>query len=343
MRMAGPLGGAQDVGAGRRRAVTPVLVALLLSVAVSGCGLKGDVRLAQARAQASSQPSADPATATAAPSPSAASPSPSPSPSSTPPATSRAEPSPTAAPTPRTAAALVGRWHVDGPGVAPGTALVLGEELALFLPCGVLDGGWEADGPQGLFVALTFGGDSTCFSDGSDPAPSWLTGARRFAVDGDARTLLDAADRPLVRLRPGARPTVGPNRSSSAAAEPQLTPRLRARLADPAPLPADARPVTPEQLQRRWVPVEVEEAAVELRFGSDGRYTGSDGCNGAGGRYVLGRHGRLLAAGGPSTSMGCRGAPVGYWVDAAARAGLVDGDLVLYDADAQVLGRLRAG
>jgi heat shock protein HslJ len=339
MRMAGPLGGAQDVGAGRRRAATPVLVALLLAVAVSGCGLKDDVRLAQARTQASSQPSADLGTATAAPSPTAASPSPSRSPAATP----RVDPSPTAPATPRTAAALVGRWYVDGPDVAPGTALVLGEELSLFLPCGVLDGAWEADGPQGLFVALTFGGDSTCFTDGSDAAPSWLTAARRFAVDGDARTVLDGADRPLVRLRPGARPTVGPNRSGSAAAEPQLTPRLRARLADPAPLPADARPLTTEQLQRRWVPVEVEAPAVELRFGSDGRYTGSDGCNGAGGRYVLGRHGRLLAAGGPSTSMGCRGAPVGYWVDAAARAGLVDGDLMLYDADAQVLGRLRAG
>lgn len=232
---------------------------------------------------------------------------------------------------------------MDGPGVVPGTALVLGEDLAVFLPCGVLDGAWEADGPQGLFVAVLFGGDSTCFTDSSDPAPAWLLRARGFAVDGDGRTLLGDDERPLVRLRPGARPSRGPNRSTDSGAEPHMTPRLRARLADPAPLPPGTRAITPEQLQRRWVPVEVAVATVELSFGRAGAYAGSDGCNGVSGRYVLGRQGRLLTAGGPSTAMGCHGAPVGYWADSATRAGLVEGDLVLYDADAQVLGRLRPG
>lgn len=316
------------------------LVAVLLLVALPGCGLKAQARTDAERLRVAG--TASPASSPSALASPVASLPPSPAPPSAPPAASpTAAPAPS--PEPRDPLALVGRWHVDGPGIAAGTALVLGEELHVFLRCGVLDGTWEADGPQGLFVAMTYGGDSACYPAGQDPSPDWLDDARSFAVEGEQRTLRDAAGTVLVRLRPGARPTVGPNRSDQAAAEPQLTPRLRERLAEPAPLPPGAEPISAAQLQRRWVPVDVANPKVELVFAADGRYSGSDGCNGEGGRYALGRQGRLVGIGGPSTAIGCDGAPVGSWVDRAGRAALVDGELVLYDADAQVLGRLRPG
>ena len=325
-------------------------MAIAAALLLTGCGLKDRPpaeRLAVAEPSPGSTPVATAPAPTAEPSVGPASPSSSPSalsvrPSpSAPPAS--APPASAAPADPSEALALVGRWHVDAPGAAAGTALVLGEDLAVFLPCGVLDGAWEADGRQSLFIASTYGGDSTCFAGPGSPTPTWLTAARGFAVDGEQRLLLDAAGRAVVRLRPGARPTVGPNRSEDAAAEPQVTPELRARLADPAPLPRDARPVTPEQLQRRWVPVDVGNAKVHLTFSAGGDYTGSDGCNGQGGRYALGGQGRLLATGGPSTAIGCDGAPVGAWADGAARAGLVGEELVLYDSAGEVLGRLRTG
>lgn len=235
---------------------------------------------------------------------------------------------------------LVGRWHVEGDGVEPGTALVLGEQLAVFLPCGVLDGAWEADGESGLLVAGSSSGDGPCFGpDGRQPLP-WLDGARRFAVDGDVRTLLDASGRVLATLRPGARPTVGPNRVADAAQEPEVSGELRAGLAAAAPLPAGVRPATATDLLRRWRPVGVQNAEAHLLFAADGGFTGSDGCNGQSGRWTLGAAGRLLATSGPQTLIGCEGAPVGSWVDQAGRAGVVDGDLVLHGRDGALLGRL---
>lgn len=331
-------------GAREFRPMRMLTAAVLVGGLASGCGLKGAGSSPEPLQVAAPEPetSSQVETPAASPKPPLPTPSPPASPVPTPSRSVNAETSPAAPEGPRSALALVGRWHVEGPGVANGTALVIGEELALFLSCGVIDGGWEADGRQGLFVASTYGGDSNCFSPNkSDPWPSWLKRSRGFDVDQEQRTLLDVDGHVVARLRPGARPTVGPNRISDSVAEPEVSPRLRARLADPAPLPQEATPVTPQQLQRRWASSTVSNPRVEVSFTADGGYSGSDGCNGVGGGYALGREGRLVTTGGASTSIGCDGAPVGYWVATAARAGLVGADLVLYDQDGKVLGRLR--
>ena len=235
---------------------------------------------------------------------------------------------------------LVGRWHVEGDGIEPGTTLVLGEQLAVFLPCGVLDGSWDADREQGLFAAGSSSGDSACFGPAQRQPLSWLEGARGFDVVGEVRTLSDAGGRVLATLRPGAQPTVGPDRSEVYAQEPEVTEALRAGLTAAAPLPAGVRPAAAEDLLRRWRPVGVQNVEAHLLFAADGDYTGSDGCNGQGGRWTLGTAGRLLGTSGPQTAIGCEGAPVGGWVDQAGRAGIVDGDLVLHARDGALLGRL---
>lgn len=235
---------------------------------------------------------------------------------------------------------LVGRWTVTGPDVPPGASLYVADSMAVFLDCGVLDADWAADGPQGLFVASSSSGDGACFPASGSPALPWLTRSSRFDVQGVDRVLTGADGAVLARLSPGPRVTPGPDRVDVDAAPPTATPGLRARSADPAPLPDSEVAPTSAQLSGRWIPVGKQETNAFLAFAGDGTYRGSDGCNSAGGRYALGDRGRLLATTGASSSVGCDGAPVNGWMHEAARAGLQSGQLVLHDTDGRVVGRL---
>lgn len=154
------------------------------------------------------------------------------------------------------------------------------------------------------------------------------------------RVLTGADGAVLARLGPGPRVTPGPNRMDVYAAPPTVTPDLRARSADPAALPDSEAAPTLEQLSGRWIPVGKQNTNAFLAFAADRTYTGSDGCNTAGGRYAVGGGGRLLATAGPSTLADCDGAPVGGWMREAARAGLQSGELVLHGTDGDVVGRL---
>lgn len=110
--------------------------------------------------------------------------------------------------------------------------------------------------------------------------------------------------------------------------------------ARPALVPAEAM-----GLIGRWVPVSGAGAASPrppfIEFGADGRWTGSDGCNGYGGRWTVGRDGAFHATAGPSTMMACDGEPVGRWMTSAERAGFVRDQLVLHSAAGVEQGRLR--
>ena len=76
----------------------------------------------------------------------------------------------------------------------------------------------------------------------------------------------------------------------------------------------------------------------------DGRtWTGSDGCNGNGGGWMLDDGGRVLATAGPQTLMGCDGEDLAGALVSARRAGidLSDGEvLVLLDGDGTQRARL---
>lgn len=261
------------------------------------------------------------------------------------PASQATSPEPTRNPVSSDPLELVGQWFLDAEGEDPGSAISLDEEMTLFRGCGVMDGQWEADGQQGLFVAASAGGDGECFKGNGPPMLPWLDAAVAFRIDGDNRRLLDSAGSTVAVLRPGAKPTVGPNRSRDVYERPpSVTPEMRTEAQEPSALPVGVRPAEQQDLVgRRWRPVEVDPSSqAHLAFRADGRWLGSDGCNGHGGRYVLGREGRLLSTGGPSTLIGCKGAPVGGWMSRTTRAGVRDGDLLLYDHDGDLLGELTA-
>ena len=175
---------------------------------------------------------------------------------------------------------LVGRWQLSATGLPKGTSLILGDDLVLFLPCGVVDGSWRAVAPEGLFVGLLIGADQGSQEATDQP---WLAAARGFRVDGLNRALLDAQGNVVATLRPGATPTVGPNRSRSFAAVPAVNAREVRDAKDAAPLPPGVVPPTAEQLQRRWVPsIDHSAGKAYVSFDADGTWRGSDGCNGSG-------------------------------------------------------------
>jgi hypothetical protein len=203
----------------------------------------------------------------------------------------------------------------------------------------VIDGEWRAEGRDRLFVGSTFGGDQSCL----DSSPGlkrvdWVVRAASFGASGENRVLMDADGAKVAVLRPGAQPTTGPNRAGSYAEYPAITARMRAAALEPAPLPPGAEPVTAQRLTGRWVPVNKPDSKAYVVFEDTGSWRGVDGCNGVGGRFSVGRGGRLLATTGPTTLVGCENSRLPDWVASAGRAGFTQGRLVLYDASGTKLG-----
>jgi hypothetical protein len=244
-------------------------------------------------------------------------------------------------------AGLVGLWRVIGAaGEQDGAILRLADgQLSIWRDCGVLGGGWRAD-PAGNFLGSVDSSSGRCRL-GSDPQPGWLSRVARFRTAGAGRLLLDPAGGTVARLLPGTRPAHRPDIADSESAPPVVTAELRRRLAPAAPLPAGLRAATAAELARRWVPADGAGAGsprppyAELK--PDGTWSGSDGCNGQGGRWAAGADGALLAVAGAQTAIGCNGVDVGSWLAEAARAGLAGDELVLLDRSGRELGRLRAG
>jgi hypothetical protein len=165
----------------------------------------------------------------------------------------------------------------------------------------------------------------------------------------------------VARLVPGGRPKVDADTAPSEGEPPVPTDALRRMLAPAAALPAGLRPAAAADLVGRWVPADRPEDRTpwpsHVTFAADGDWTGSNGCNGQGGRWLAGPAGSFLAVAGPQTLMGCVPvarparaaapgvhAPVdGSWLTAASRAGLAGEELVLLDRSGRELGRLRSG
>ncbi|HUS23005.1 MAG TPA: META domain-containing protein, partial [Aeromicrobium sp.] len=120
---------------------------------------------------------------------------------------------------------------------------------------------------------------------------------------------------------------------------PTITAPMRAAALEPPPLPAGSEPATAQQLTGRWVPANKPDSRAFVAFEDSGTWHGSDGCNGAGGRFAVGSGGRLLTTAGITTAVACENSRLPSWVDDASRAGFTRGQLVLYDASGNELGQ----
>jgi hypothetical protein len=223
--------------------------------------------------------------------------------------------------------ALLGSWTLAGVAGEDGTEVQLEPSaLSVKRSCGELSGSWRA-GPSGLFIGYVFGSSGCAFT--SDPNPAWLRRVASFRVEGAGPVLLDGQGGVVARLeRKGAAPKVDDE--------------ARRAFGPAAALPSGLTPAGREALAGRWTPAGAggrDRPYVE--FHAEGGWTGSDGCNGQGGRWTAGADGALLAVSGASTLIACDGVPVGGWLERTRRAGLAGGALVLVDAEGKEIGRLQ--
>ena len=165
-----------------------------------------------------------------------------------------------------------------------------------------------------------------------------------FGSDAKTPVLRDRDGQTVARLLPGGRPSLGPDDDTSLGEPPVPGDRVRAARVPAAPLPAGLEPADRAGLTGRWLPAGKRHGtgddAPHLAVEDDGRWQGSDGCNGQSGGWTVGPDGAFLATVGPQTLIGCDGVDVGDWVSRAARAGLDGRTLVLLDRSGKELGRL---
>jgi heat shock protein HslJ len=229
---------------------------------------------------------------------------------------------------------LVQLWRVDAPGETDATWLSLGEGVTLWSSCGTAVGSWRAT--DSLFIAgMTGSIQPWCEADAA--FPGWLENATgwRLATPGHVQ-LLGADGAVLAKLSIDGTPppsTDAPGLNTPPAVTDLMTDALR----DPLPLPSVATPVT--ALSGRWIPSDASPGRSPfVEFGADHTWTGSDGCNGAGGRWLLGTDGLILTTSGASTAIGCENSNGPRWVGQAFRVGMVGDALTFYDANVKELG-----
>jgi hypothetical protein len=268
-------------------------------------------------------------------------------------------------------AALVGWWRVEGT-----------QQVVLIDPVGLeirdaelttgggltVNGSWRAD-PDGRLLAfadLVFG-PAILFAPDAMPeaaaeyAPDWLAKAAGYRVDGDHRIVLDGHGVEVARLVPE------PPVEGSGVVDPgrAITEAEQHRFGPAAPVPPGLRPAERADVVGGWVPEGVPTSSAGIAqdsswsggtpqgsptspfvaFAEDGSWTGSDGCNGTGGRWLADTGGAFLATGAAvSTLMACDTmVDVGAWVGATRRVALDGQVLVLLDVDGTTIGRLVRG
>lgn len=236
---------------------------------------------------------------------------------------------------------LVNLWRVTGAvgEEDPAWLRLDADEFQLWRACGMIMGSWRASDP--LFLAAPSGGMGDCVTT-TMPEVEWLESVTGFQVSPDGYDLVDAAGAVVASLSIDGAPEPIPNAAEFYTQPPELTEQVHAAFRAAASLPAGLTPATDAVLLGRWVPVAYAGTTdPHALFEADGTWTGSDGCNGGSGRWVVGADGEFLATSGPSTLMACEGALVPSWVAQATTAGInSDGWLLLFDASGTEIGRL---
>jgi heat shock protein HslJ len=230
---------------------------------------------------------------------------------------------------------LAGAWKVDAADLVPDTVLTLSTKLEWDTPCGKWFGSWRAD-EAGAFAGMLEGweGDDCQPPHDGDPTPGWLRQASSYRVDGPAAELLDVDGQVVARLSaeaaPSSKPSVDPVRAGLRASE---------------PLPSGLVAADRETLIGRWSPVGSEGSDRPqppfLEIATDGSWSASDGCNGSAGRWSLGEQGSLVAVSGPATDIGCNNIETGGAFAGATRIGFDGAELVMLDATAKELLRMK--
>lgn len=256
------------------------------------------------------------------------------------------EPSATAATGPEglDVTSLVGNWFVTGDGAENGLmATVAPDEFRVWQRCGAAFAPWRAS-PSGLFAAQVSSWSGPC---GDRPELPWLEKATGWRPDGATIVLLGSTGAEVGRLTPGASPTADANTTPDYATPPPVTDEVRAVL-DAAPtLGAGVTSgSTPEMLVGSWIAKRPGGGSFGgpdkpgITVNDDGTWSGSDGCNGSGGRWASDGMSRLVATSGPSTLIGCDGVNAPGWFSSAWLAAFDGDELVLFGYDGKELGRL---
>ncbi len=247
------------------------------------------------------------------------------------------------------AVGLLDVWRVSGAeGEGENTWIKFApNEFVLWHECAVVFGSFRASGSLLIANPDAQHGWPECTMPEGPPMVPWLTSVTGFAEAEGGYELLDADGEAVATLTVDGEPPETPGLDSAIREAPEVTAEVEALFAPPPALPAGLQPVA--ELVGRWLPVvpqasgdEAERPTTEpfVEFAGDGTWTGSDGCNGHGGRWAATQEGNLIATAGPSTLIFCEGAPVGTWMSAAALAGLSDEELVLLDNTGAEVGRL---
>lgn len=239
---------------------------------------------------------------------------------------------------------LVNLWRVtDAAGEEDPAWLRLDAgEFQLWRECGMIIGSWTAS--DTLFLAEPFGGMGDCVAT-TMPEIGWLESATGFEITPGGYELVDASDAIVASLSIDGAPEPIPTAAEFYTRPPEVTDTVREHFRAAASLPPGLTPASAAALAGQWVPVAYAVATdPHVLFEADGTWTGSDGCNGGQGRWVVGAEGEFLATSGPSTLIACEGAPVPSWVAQATTAGMsADGWLLLFDTAGTELGRLQRG
>jgi hypothetical protein len=234
---------------------------------------------------------------------------------------------------------LVNLWRVsDAQGETESTWLRLdAHEFQLWRDCGMIMGSWRAS--DSLFLASVHAASGDCATGGL-PAVAWLESASAFTETADGYELLSDGVTVATLTVDGA-PQPIDTAAEFYTKPPEVTEDVRARFRAAASLPRELTPVSADALAGKWIPAGGSIAAdPHVVFAGDGTWSGSDGCNGGGGRWAA-DGGEFLATSGPSTLIYCDGAAVPSWVSQASAAGVdADGHLHLFDASGAPLGIL---
>lgn len=238
---------------------------------------------------------------------------------------------------------LVNLWRVSGAeGEGDATWLRLdSQEFQLWGDCGVFFGSWSATNT--LFLADVVDATDGCASN-ERPAVEWLESVTGFGSGVNGYDLLAADGNVVASLSVDGAPQPIPAVEDALTHRPEVTDEVRRLFSASATLPDAVSPVATDALPGRWVPTTpIESSDPFALFEAGGVWSGSDGCNGNGGRWAVSDSGEFLATVGPSTLMYCEGAAIPFWLAHARSAGTIaEGALVFFDTEGAELGRLIA-